>query len=339
MTGEERAIWDHLLAAEPVADVKASPLGLAMLPREPRLVIARHAGAPVALAVLDEDHLPWRRLHARRLASAGDDHWRFGPLVTAGDAPTAIDALLDTLEDADDWDVLALGPMLPGPVLAALIAQTEARQMRPRVTAATPAPRVVFEGTWDAYFAQRSSNLRSTVRRCERHLQELGQLVLEEHRDGSGLDQFFAIEASGWKGTSGTAIAVAPGLRDRYARLATQAAATGQLRLYLLRAGTTIVAGDLAILHDRALFMLKTGYADPLAKLSPGQVLHMRVLERLWTSDDVRSYDFMPGEEHARYKRQWANDVRAYATVRLFHPRRMRGQLLAAFAGLRSASV
>ncbi len=213
--------------------------------------------------------------------------------------------------------------------------------MHPLILSRGGSPRVVFEGSWEAYLASRSANLRSVVRRGEKRLREHGALVLEEHRGGAGLDaafdEFLAVEASGWKGADGTAIAVEPGLRERYLRLAREAAARDQFRLYLLRLGPTVIAGDYGILFEDTYFMLKTGYAQALAKASPGNVLHQRVLARLWSSGTVRTYDFMLGDHHADYKRQWANDVRRYATIRLFHPRSVRGRLLARLVRLKHA--
>src|SRR5262249_46909637 len=70
MTDDERALWEHLMAEQPIPDVKALPLGLAAwLRHHPgeacRLVVARAAGQPVAVAPLAATPMPGGRPLAR----------------------------------------------------------------------------------------------------------------------------------------------------------------------------------------------------------------------------------------------------------------------------------
>lgn len=348
MTDDDRAIWQLLLAEATIPDVKASPIGWAAWSHAHptaggRIVVARDGGRPVAIAALAPDHLAWRGLHARRIASAGDLHWRCGYPVTSRDVRRAIGALLDELTRTGGWDVLALGPMLTdSPALAALVDVGTARGLHPVVGAAGRAPRVVIAGDWAGYYRSRSAKLRATVTSGERRLASRGRLALEEHRGGpdldAALDAFYRIEASGWKGTEGSAIACDPVLRGFYDRLAAEAAARGQLRLFLLRAGDTVIAGDYALEHGGGVYLLKTAYDASWARGSPGQVLRKRVLAHLWSTGDVRAYDLMSGGgSHGDYKLRWANDVRAYAEVRLFHPRTVRGRALGGLVRIRHA--
>jgi CelD/BcsL family acetyltransferase involved in cellulose biosynthesis len=106
----------------------------------------------------------------------------------------------------------------------------------------------------------------------------------------------------------------------------------------VLRAGGAAVAASYCIEHARDVYQLKTGYDAAHGKASPGQVLHMRVLQALWAAGEARSFDFASRTtEHGGYKERWANDSRGYAVVRLFRPRRLRGQMLAQVVRLKHA--
>ena len=293
MTGEERATWEGLLAGAAIPDVKASPIGWsAWAATHPhgggRLVVARDRGRPVALAALAPDHLAWRGLHARRMASAGDLHWRCGYPMTDRDVPAAIDALLDELIATGGWDVLALGPMLEdSPALDALLDVGAARGLHPMVGPAGAAPRIVVDGTWDAYYriAQQQAPRDGGQRRAaadgaRRRWSSTSTAAGPSWR--RALDAFYRLEASGWKGAEGSAIACDRGLRGFYDRLADEAAARGRLRLFLLRAGDQVDGRRLRPRARRRIYMLKTGYDRRGPGASPGQVLRKHVLARLW---------------------------------------------------------
>ncbi len=338
MTSVELAAWERLSNERPVLDARAAALGWRAWQRAhaaddaSEVVIARRGSEPVALAALTRRTGTLRRLRVRTLEPAGDDHWRCLYPITGRDVAAGMRALLARLASGRDWDELVLGPMLEGLELDTLVVEGAALGMRPLVTPTGRAYRTVFRGTWEAFYASRSANLRSIVSRGQRRLAELGPLALDEHRsaDGDALAAFFAAEASGWKGAGGDAIASDPTRRAFYEELAREAASRGSFRLFVLRAGERVVAGDYCLEHEGDLFMLKTGYDDALAKCSPGQVLRARVLAALWAARDTHAFDFMPGGgDHADYKQRWANSSRAYAELRLFHPRTLRGQALA----------
>ena len=53
---------------------------------------------------------------------------------------------------------------------------------------------------------------------------------------------------------------------------------------------------------------------------------------------EVQTYDLMSGAgPHGGYKARWANDARAYAEVRLFHPRTVRGVALGGLVQIKHA--
>ena len=349
MTGEECAIWERLAAEQPIPDVMASPLGWDVWQRvqpdpDSRIAIARRDGAPVAMiALAPAPAASWKGLFSRRLVSAGDLHWQCRYPITGREVLAGTRALLEQLARDGGWDELVLGPMLADTaVCRAVMAAGHALGMRPLVSDGGRAPRILVRGTWAEYYASRSGKLRADVKHGEKRLAALGPVTLEEVRGGPGLDAaldaFFQVEATGWKLEEKTAIACDDGLRARYVTLAREASARGRFRTFVLRAGERVIAANYCIEHERELFQLKTGYDAAYAKAGPGNVLHKRVLEALWAGGACKSLDFMTGGgEHSAYKERWANDVRPYVEVRLYRPRRPRGQLLAHLTRLKRA--
>ncbi|MEO6576574.1 MAG: GNAT family N-acetyltransferase [Polyangiaceae bacterium] len=270
----------------------------------------------------------------RVLATAGNDHWKAGTPILGRDPEGSMVTLLEALAREGGWHVLELGPMRhDSETLQLLFSHAERLGFRPRISRKLEDPVVMMNGAWEDYFDSLSGNLRSQVKRSEAKLLREGPVTLEEYLGGAELDErleeFFRIEASGWKGREGTAIASEPATRDFYCRLAHTAAKRGELRLHMLRVSGQCIAADYCIANGRTVYMLKVGYDETWSQCSPGQVIRMRVLKHLF-GGSAEIYDLMSGGgEHRGYKSRWSNCARTYATVRLFKPRSVLGQLAA----------
>lgn len=158
-------------------------------------------------------------------------------------------------------------------------------------------PVIDTAGDWEAYRASLSGKLRRELGRARRRLSELGEVSVEV-LDGAGgvgdaLEMAFAIEASGWKGRQGTALALKPADARMYRLLAMWAARRGWLRLALLRLDGRPLAFQLGLQAHGVLYALKIGYADDEAarRHSPGLIVIAAEIERAF-SEGLRRFDF-----------------------------------------------
>jgi CelD/BcsL family acetyltransferase involved in cellulose biosynthesis len=104
--------------------------------------------------------------------------------------------------------------------------------------------------------------------------------VVEPPQDlESELDAGLAVEASGWKGRSGTAILSSPKTERFYRDLASAFHARGELRLSRIVLDGETAAFDLSLLYGGRLYLLKTGYDERFRKLAPGLVLRLSIIE------------------------------------------------------------
>lgn len=306
------------------------------------LWVAYRGDEPVALLPARRQ---WQRVKGVKLGvleAAGNDHWRAGSPLVGRDPEGSITALLEGLCRQGGWDVMELGPMSQEcEMLELLVSQGRRLGLRPQTQCAKEDPVVKLTGSWEAYYGGLSSRFRAKVRRAELKLDQEGPVRLEEHLGGpeleSRLEEFYGVEASGWKGREGTAILNDAHARRFYTRLAHEGARRGWLRLYILRVGPQCVAADYCLAYQRTVYMLRVGYDERWSHYSPGQVMRKRVLEHLFSSGRDDIYDLMPGGgDHRAYKMRWANLVRQRVVVRLFNPRSVRGQLAAGAYRLRA---
>lgn len=202
------------------------------------------------------------------------------PLVRPDGIDATLDAFLGACRRLAGGPVVVRWPLLDqgGPVAAAIthhgvpiyVEQTFAR---PLMRFSRPEPG--------------SGQSRGLCKRLRRFLRQGGEFeALPPDGDpGWWLETFLRLEASGWKGRTGTALACHPADRTFFLEAAREAHQGGLLRMTVARAEGQAVAMDCNFLARDGLFLFKTGYDEQHARLSPGAVLEA------WNAGPVHAAD------------------------------------------------
>jgi CelD/BcsL family acetyltransferase involved in cellulose biosynthesis len=180
-------------------------------------------------------------------------------------------------------------------------------------------PYVVLPDTFDELLASRSRNARQQVRSRRRDLDRAGKVRFRTTCGGSDLDHdfdaFVRLEASGWKGREGTAIASRPASRSFYYGFVPQAAERGWLRLHLLELDGTLIAGSLVVAIGGEGFFLKTAFDESYAQLGPGVVVMAEML-RVACEEGLRGMDLLGRAD--QYKMRWTDRTRPRQGLRAY---------------------
>ena len=158
------------------------------------------------------------------------------------------------------------------------------------------------------------------VRNLDRQEAKLrGQGLITFHETGAQADwsNWFeaglALEASGWKGAEGSAIAQGAEVAAFYREVAAASAASRRLRLYTLACDGRPIAFRLSILDEGTLFLLKTAYDEQFARFGPGNLLLRRVLRHAFDDPAISAVDLVG---HPEWKRPWSTDSERLMRVR-----------------------
>jgi CelD/BcsL family acetyltransferase involved in cellulose biosynthesis len=224
-------------------------------------------------------------------------------------------AVIDAVIASSRGELFAHALEEGGGTLAALRAEA-GRQRHPVVErAAHVSPFVDTAGDLDAWLAARGSTLRRRRRKIGRE----HEVVLRLEATAERLEEGFALEGSGWKAGSGTAIASAPETLAFYTDIARAYSARGELVLAWLDIDGAPVAFHLSLRRHARLYMLKTGY-DPAARaLAPGLLLHLLTAEHCFRDPGVEAYELLGETE--RWKLELSTGVREHRQIRVY-PRR-----------------
>jgi CelD/BcsL family acetyltransferase involved in cellulose biosynthesis len=321
-----RGQWDALLAQGPADQPFARHAFIgawldAFAPAGRLVVLVARApdGRPAGMAPL----LEVRRGGLTVLEAPANDHSCRVEWALGADAEGAIDALWAHLRDRMCWEVLVLRDVVRDGPTSSLLAAAAARDRHP-------------VGRWESlatpYLAlggaprERllSSKFVANLRRRSRRLEERGAVSYRRVDAGAGsddvdlfLERFFALEAAGWKGERGTAIATDPRLVAFYRGLAHAAAREGWLALRALELDGRPVAMHFGLLHRGVYSLPKPAYDEALGACSPGQLLLREVLAEC-EARGVGELDFLGPD--MPWKRDWNPQYRQHDWLHVYRP-------------------
>ena len=284
-------------------------------------VLALHASPPLLCPLFCE-----RRRGLRRLAFLGSDCRRHRLPHPGSDFAVCAQRWAELLAARRDWDVFDLRA-LPQAQAAAWIAALRALRLPLGPAHAWRQWYVALDRPWPQVEADFRPGLLSNLAKRDRALRRLGPLEFRLVEDAAGLaavfDECLAIEASGWKGAGGTALACDPRGREFYRNVTRRAAAQGALWLALLYSGPTLIAFQLYLRSGDTLSGLRIGHRHDWRRHAPGMVLQRLVLERAHQLG-FAEMDFSGGDEP--FKSDWSASARTLVDVCAFH-RTLRGCL------------
>lgn len=207
------------------------------------------------------------------------------PVLDREQASEVAAALLGAIAGAPDLPKVLRLPLLPveGSVFAALETAISATGSLLTRFERWQRPMLVPAAGDDAERYLRRTLGSGYKKRLQQHrqLEKAGTLAFSRCRGGEAvatLDDFLALEAAGWKGRSGTALARLPRHCAYIREVVQRFAAVDGARVDLLRLdGELIAAGILLDLAGQSHF-LKIAYDETRARLSPGRALAIEML-------------------------------------------------------------
>jgi len=215
----------------------------------------------------------------------------------------------------------AFGVPSADPALAALRTHSAGVGMRVMEEAAHVSPIVDTAGDLEEW--RKGSKPRWSAP-LERFRRKMGRdhkarfTTIEAPRDlRRELDRGLQVEASGWKGTQGTAILSAPETEKFYRRIAGAFHERGELRVSAIELDDKLAAFDLTLLHRNRLYLVKTGFDEGFRKLAPGLVMRLSVVERCFELG-LDAHELL-GDD-SEWKRKFSTSQRAHTTFRAFPP-------------------
>ena len=150
-------------------------------------------------------------------------------------------------------------------------------------------------------------------RRRQRRLEELGGVCFEQLQNteavARGLDDFFRIEAIGWKGRSGTAAAQNEAVHRFMRSAVTALSAEGKVAIERLSAGGKTIAAAIALKSGDGAWGWKVAYDEAYADYSPGILAVAGLTEALLAEPGIAQADSCASADDTMAPQLWAESL------------------------------
>ncbi len=205
------------------------------------------------------------------------------------------------------------------PVVAAIEAAYRGRGVVRRRPAGG-SPWIPLDASWAEPETRLEAGRRSDLRRAMRLAEKMGAVetaIVTPTRAQLPqlLEEAFQVEAAGWKGAHGTALAADPVRGAFFKRYLEQACAQGTLRMCVLRIGGRAAAAQIAIESGSRFDLLRAGYDEQFSRCSPGMLLTAESI-RYAARRGLRSYDFNGHVEP--WTKVWTQHEHACCSLRAY---------------------
>lgn len=269
------------------------------------LTVRNEAGKLVALVPVRTHHsalvVPTATVWAHDYGPVG------APLIDA-QSPEAASGLLDALTATGR---VAVFPYLPLAGAAATALVGAAWRDKLPIGLASQHERAMIQEGEVAGDIRRSlpTKRRKEFARQMRRLGELGAVTIETVSETAavraGFEEFLALEAKGWKGQGGTALASSEATQKFALEIVSRLSAIDCCRVSAIRVDDRAVAMLVTILSADTAYSWKIAFDEAFARFSPGAQLMLEAASALLAESGVQRIDSLASADHPMIDHLW----------------------------------
>ncbi len=171
------------------------------------------------------------------------------------------------------------------------------------------------EGSFDAWLQTNfDQKRRKELKRLRNRLSEQGAMTTETLQQGQDpkpfVDDLLSLEARGWKGSKGTAIAANQNLKLALEEACRQLHQSKKLRFWSLKLDGKAIASLFAIVEGGQAWLGKISYDESFSKYSPGVQIILDCTEAFFNEPNIKLIDSSAIPNHPMIDRIWRDRIK-----------------------------
>jgi O-antigen/teichoic acid export membrane protein/CelD/BcsL family acetyltransferase involved in cellulose biosynthesis len=170
-----------------------------------------------------------------------------------------------------------------------------------------------------------SSKKRKELRRQRNRLEDSGPLTFSmstQEDTAAALDDFLTLEASGWKGDKGTAVARDPAVCNFFSKAVLGLASVGQATIARLTQNGRPLAAGVILKSGKGAWFWKVAYDETLSQTSPGVQLTLDLTEAIARDPSIAFIDSCAVPDHPMIDHFWRERLAVADWMIGLNPRR-----------------
>lgn len=156
-----------------------------------------------------------------------------------------------------------------------------------------------FSDGFDAFWDQYNRKFTKGIEKKYQKANSMGNIRLvcatEMKSLPSAFEEFLEVEKSGWKGEKGTSVKQQPAKLQFYTTLLNEYGQLGLCQINLLYLDDVVIAAQFCVRVGNLLQLLKIGFREEYAELSPGYLIIYELLKRPYSETGINKLSFVTG--------------------------------------------
>lgn len=231
------------------------------------------------------------------------------PLLDRDQPDNAARTLMAAAREAGAQALLLPAMAMDGAAVKAMRSAVEMFGLEPRVFNAHERARLDATQNIDDAVAALGAKKLKELRRQRNRLADSGEVAYRIAAPGAEADaalgQFLTLEAAGWKGAAGTALAAKQGDVAFMKEALPAMVRDGAAQIVTLTSGDKVVAAGVLLRHARRAYFFKIAYDESFAKSSPGVQLTLDITRAMCADEAIDSVDSTAIANHPMIDHIW----------------------------------
>jgi len=177
------------------------------------------------------------------------------------------------------------------------------------------------QGDYDSWLLENfSRKRRKEYRRLRQRLSEIGELKSHTWRAPNAdpqsvstlniwIEEFLQLEASGWKGQSGTAVACSKEQSTHLRAALLQMAENNSLLFWKITLGDKVIASMFGFVERHQAWLGKIAYDETLTQYSPGVMVILDATKDLFARENITVADSSADPDHPMINNIWRDRI------------------------------
>lgn len=242
-------------------------------------------------------------------------------LVLDNDVETLEYVLQTLVSEVPGWDLLILTLPASSSAYGAFLSAVNRCDLATEEIGRSESPYISLGSSWETMLRNLPKKMRWTIKKSEKDLNALGNLVYERPDEPERTDYLkecmFGVERRSWKEKAGTSITANSDQQRFFSALIDRVSASRALSAHILTLNEKPIAYIVGLAVGDGVFLdLKESFDAAYGKHSPGHVLKRYAMQAL-IDDGVHTYDFMGRCE--AYKMKWTKQTYESVTLGVYN--------------------
>ena len=286
------------------------------------ILLVKDKGECRGIMPLKTSRIKYRGLQVKKLGFLQNGLSPHADFILTSEKEKSIRELLRFLKSQKVWDVLILNKLpTQSENYKLLLKLLKEHNILFGIKLSLNTPSINTCGDWSAFFSQRSTkfkkSLRNKLNRAKRHSSLQIERLSDLNDIKNALPLMFEVSKNSWKAKLKQSIADSTEYTDFLNYFTDEASKKGWINVWLLKDRDECIAYEYHLKYNGKVYPIGADFDERFRRLSPGSILEYHIIKSLFEDSEVTEYNTCA--HSYKYLRNWTDIIEPHVDIEIFN--------------------